>query len=240
MATTLASCISQARLHLKETTARFWSDAELFAIAVKGCNDMWGAIIDLNQEHYLTVDTSNVTLAAAGTSLTGVPTDTFRVHIIEPSDTTAAGASRGVMFVPRDYNSPEFIRARSMSAQDPGNGIIIYYTLTGSGSPIAAPTVLVAPAISATLALRFVYVPSLPALTLSGPASNNPIPGESDQAIIAWIIAFARAKEREDRSPDPNWLRVYATEKQSLLTRMTPRQTQEPDVVDGFFQDLWC
>jgi hypothetical protein len=73
-------------------------------------------------------------------------------------------------------------------------------------------------------------------------SGNNPIPGESDQALIAYIVAFARAKEREDRSPDPNWIAVYANEKQSILTRLTPRQSQEPDVVEalwGEWGNLW-
>lgn len=236
MATLLSSIRSQARLHLKETTARFWSEAELLDIILKGCNDLWGAIIDLNQEHYLTIDTTNVSMAANSETLTGVPSDCFRVHLIEPRDTTGTGSTRQVEFVPRDYNSKEFERARSQSAIDANTAQVIYYSLIGAGSPVGAPTVQVGPQITTAMNLRFVYVPGLGTLTA---ASNNPIPGESDQALIAWTVAFARAKEREDRSPDPNWIRVYATEKQALLTRMTPRQTQEPEVVGALFEDLW-
>jgi hypothetical protein len=99
---------------------------------------------------------------------------------------------------------------------------------------VATPTVRVVPQISGTLLLRFIYVaaPGSAALTLN---SANPIPGESDNAMMAWIIAQARAKEREDRSPDPNWLAIYGTEKQSLLVRMAPRQQQEPEVVEDLF-----
>lgn len=233
MATLISAVESQSRLHLKEVTASFWTSNELVDIINKGIKDLWGAIVDLNQEHFLTVDTTNVSLAVNGVTLTGVPADVFRVHLIEPGDTTVDTGGGSVLFRPKDYNSNEFINARAMTAQDPSNGLKVYYTLSAAGAPVAAPTVHVAPKLSTALsALRFVYVPVLAAVAAAG---NNPIPGESDNALIAWCVAYARAKEREDRSPDPNWLAIYATEKQNLLVRLTPRQTQEPDVVDGFF-----
>lgn len=236
MPTLLSSIRSQARLHLKETTAKFWTDAELLDITIKGVNDLWGAVIDLAGEHFQTIDATNVSLAADGTTLTGVPADTFRVHLIEPRDTTSSGAHRSVLFVPRDYNSAEFIAARARSSTYPTSGLTIYYALRSQGAPVAAPTVEVAPKVNSAVNLRFVYIPTLATLTA---ASDNPIPGESDHALIAWTVAFARPKEREDRSPDPNWLTIYATEKQALLTRLTPRQTQEPEVVEGVFDYLW-
>lgn len=235
MATALSSIESQARIHLKEVTASFWSSAELIDIINKGIKDLWGAIIDLNQEHFITVDESNVTLEASTSSLTGVPSDVFRVHLIEPRDTTPTGSFRNVEFVPRDYNHPLFRNARAQGVLDASTGINIYFTVSQAGAPVGAPTILVAPQVDSQLPLRFVYVPVLAAVASSG---NNPIPGESDQALIAWCVAYARAKEREDRSPDPNWLAVYATEKQNILVRCAPRQTQEPEIVDGVF-DAW-
>ncbi len=234
MATTIGDIITDARFELKEPVASYWSDAELLGHFKKGVNDLWGAIIDLNQEHYLTVDTTNVSLAANSDALTGVPADCFRVELIEPRVVTSSGATPDVMFWPRDYKSSAFRNARQLSAQDPLGGLDIFYTLTQAGSPVGAPTVLTAPQVSSAVLLRFVYTP--------GPGSKdftlnsvNPIPGESDNALMAWTIAYARVKDREDRSPDPNWLAIYSTEKQSLLVRMTPRQTQEPDVVEDVF-----
>lgn len=234
MATLLSSLESQSRLHLKEVTASFWSSAELIDIMNKGIKDLWGAIVDLNDEHFLTIDITNVTMAANTATLTGVPTDVFRIRIIEPADTTNEGTR--VLFVPRDYNSPEFINARSQTAQDPANGLFINYTVSQAGAPVGAPTIHVAPQINTALALRVAYVPVQAAVAAN---ANNPIPGESDNALIAWTIAYARAKEREDRSPDPNWLAVYATEKRNILVRCAPRQTQEPEVVDSLFGAYW-
>lgn len=210
----------------------YWSSQELVDIISKGANDLWGALIDLHQEHFQTIDTTNVTLAANTDSLTGVPLDTFRVLLIEPADTTSAGAARSCMFVPRDYNAPEFAQARSYDSQSPANGLVIYYSVTQPGFPVAAPTILTAPKVSTTFTLRFVYIPGLGTLTA---ASNNPIPGGSDAALINWTVAHAMSKDREDRMPDPNWLAMYSSEKQNLLVRSTPRQEQEPDVVPDLF-----
>ena len=245
-ATPYSALIAAARFHLlarrgSDSTTQddqFWTDAELLSIATRGTTDLWAAIVDLHEEHFLTNDSTNVSLASGDTSLTGVPADTFRVYLIEPRDVSETGANRYVLFIPRDYNHQEFINARMYPQLTPSFGTNIFYALAGAGGPNAAPTIYTAPKVSAEILLRFVYIPVLgvSAYTL---ATSNPIPGESDHALIAWIVAYARAKEREDRSPDPTWIAVYATEKQSLLMRMVPRQEQEPQVVDGLFDSYW-
>lgn len=224
---------------LLETTASFWSDAELLEHLVEGVKDLWGAIVDLHQEHYATDDATNVSLAASSNSLTGVPTDVFRVLLIEPRVLTSGTTGAHIRFVPRDYNSPEFEQARAMSAQQPSDGLVIYYTIFGAGAPTGtAPTIKVAPQISSALTLRLVYIPTLASSGYSA-STENPIPGEADNALYAWCMAFARAKERDDRSPDPNWLAVYATEKQNIITRLTPRQEHEPEYVSGMFEEFY-
>lgn len=214
----------------------FWTDQELLNHVTNGAKDLWAAILDVYGDHYLTVDTTNVTLAANTDQLTGVPADCFRVNLIEPRDLSVQGDTRNTQFVPRKYNHPAFMSARSNAPFDPTTGGIVCFDVSGVGSPNGAPTILTAPRLSSTMNLRFVYNPTLATLTL---ASVNPLPGEADMALISYGIAFARAKERDDRSPDPSWIAVYATEKQSILTRITPRQDQEPDVVDGVFDDYW-
>jgi hypothetical protein len=219
-------------------SAPFWSSAELIDLAVLGIKDLWGHFIDLGQEHFLTIDATNVTLAPNTSTLTGVPTDVFRVYLIEPADLSSTSSARYLQFVPRDYNSADFTAARSRSlsttvADQNGSSLTtIFYAVMAAGPPVGTMMIAVAPMITDTLALRLVYIPTVATLTS---ASSNPIPGESDQAIIAYMVAFARAKEREDRSPDPNWLTIYKTERDHLMTRATPRQVQEPEVVEDFF-----
>jgi hypothetical protein len=239
MATLLSAIETQARRVLQETTASFWSSAELIDIMNDGIKDLWGATVDLHQEHFLTNDITNVSISASTGQLSGVPTDVFRVHLIEPKVTAPSGAYNGLVFLPRDYNSPDFIAARTLGDVDPGQDQGICYCVTQAGAPVGAPTVLIAPTLSSAIAagsLRFVYVPTL-AAKVAG--DSNPIPGESDNALKAWTVAYALAKDREDRSPDPNWLAIYGTEKANILTRLTPRQTQEPEFVEPLFGGLW-
>ena len=235
MAATLDQLIGRSRGLLNEPTPKFWSNKELLDHAIAACTDLWGAYIDLHEEHFQTIDATNVSMAASSSTLTGVPSDMFRVVAIEPRDLSSSSASRNMVFVPRDYHASEFVSARSLSSQDPGSQTI-YYAMTLAGPPTGTVTIEVAPQISSAVLLRLVYVATLAALTGS---STNPIPGESDTAVLAWIMAWARAKERPDTMPDPAWLAVYQTEKQSLLVRNTPRQEDEEEYVIGMFEERW-
>lgn len=237
MATTIASLLTQVRAQLVEATARFWTDAELRSIMRLGALDLWGAILDLHQDHYFRVTTDPV-LRANASEISGVPPDCFRILLIEPADTSSSAAGHQCIFTPAKYKDTAFAVARSLTAQDPTSlpSREIYYDIVGEGSPVAPPQILTAPLISSDLRVRLVYCPTIWPDGAASVPENNPIPGESDNALKAWTIAFARAKETETRQPDSGWLGVYATEKQTILTRLTPREEQEPDVVEDLFQ----
>ena len=237
MATLLSAIETQARRHLIEPTASYWSSAELIDIINQGIRDLWRDVVDLKQEHFLTNDTTNVTMAANTATLTGVPSDVHKVYLIEPLDSSSDSANKGLVFTPLDYNHKRFQSVRTMDAIDPSNNVI-YYAVTGAGAPTGSSStvVYVGPQVNDAVSVRFVYVPTL-AAKVAG--DNVPIPGEADNALIAWTVAFARAKEREDRSPDPNWLAIYSTEKGHLMQSLGLRQYHEPFCVDGFFEEYW-
>ncbi len=235
MATTLASLETIIRGHLRETTPRYWTSQELTNLMILGVHDLWRSVNDLKLNHFCTVDTTNVSLAASATSLTGVPADCVRVHMLEPRDMTALATSK-LIFTPLPYNDVKFQSARGLDALDPSNGGIIYWTQMGAGGPISAPTVVTAPKTTTAVDLAFTYVPVLGTLTN---ASTNPIPGESDNALVCWTVAYARAKENDASSPDPIWLKLYATEKQNILNSLAPRQDQEPTTVNALFEAYW-
>lgn len=239
MASALSTIETKARRRLNEISASFWSSQDLIDLANLGIKDLWGAITDLHQEHYMTVDITNVSIAASAEVMAGVPSTVFRVLLIEPKTVSSSGSYRNLQFVPRDYNSVEFAGARTLGDVDPTNAQVIYYSISQAGAPVAAPTIHIGPSLTTAMAageIRLVYIPTIADVASGG---NNPIPGESDNALIAWVIAFALASEREDRGPDPGWLAIYATEKQALLTRLTPRQEQEPEYVEAMFESLW-
>jgi hypothetical protein len=235
MATTIAALIVQVRAHLNEPTASFWTDAELTSILHNGVRDLWRAINDNFQNYFLTIDATNVSMAAGATTLTGVPADVSIVRLIEPRSLTSYPF---VKFLHRPYDHPDFQAARAAGTFDPSQLGTIYFDISDAGAPVAAPTIRVAPSISAALLLTLGYVPTLKYSGV-GAFTDNPVPGESDQALVNWGVAYARAKEREDRSPDPAWVQMYSAEKQNILTSLTPRQTQDETVAEGMFEDSW-
>lgn len=231
MPTQLSTIETLARRHLLEQNPSFWTSAELVDICAAGIRDLWRDTVDLKQEHYLTVDDANVSMEASSSVLTGIPNDVHKVYLIEPRDT----ATYGLTFEPRDYNDKHFIGARSSTAIDASAGTI-YYAITGQGAPVGAPIIRVAPQVTSQVLLSFSYIPTIGTLTSS---SIVPIPGEADDALVAWVVAFARAKEREDRSPDPNWIAIYNTNKQHILESLGLRQYQESSFVNAMFEEYW-
>lgn len=211
----------------------FWTEQELHDILALGCKDLWRAIVDLHQGHFTTIDATNVSLAANSSALTGVPADCFRVLMIEARNLATNSSTGGFYFVPKPYKSAQFQAARVLTANAAqALTTAILFDILNAGSPVAAPSIVVAPQIGSALLLSLVYTHTLAALTES---DINPIPGESDNALVSWCVAWAIAKQREDRSPDPKWIQLYANDKQSLLTALTPRQEQEEEVVEGMF-----
>lgn len=235
MATTISQIETLARTRLEELTPRFWTSAEITAIIIAGIKDLWREIVNLKQEHFLTVSES-VTLAADSDALSNVPTDVHKVYLIEPLDGSQDSANNGLYFKPIEYNDPKFIAARNSEAIDPQSDII-YYAIISAGAPVGAPTIKVAPEVNSEVALRFVYVPTISGSLATG--DNVPIPGDADNALVAWTVAYARAKERDDRAPDPNWLTTYKSEKDRIINSLGVRQLQEPQFVDALFESEW-
>lgn len=235
MASQISTIETLARRHLLETSASFWTSAELVDLCIAGIRDLWRETVDLKEEYYLTIDNSNVSLEASTSTLTGIPNDVHKIYLIEPRDVSENSANQGLSFEPKDYNDKRFIAARASSAVDPTNAVI-YYAITGQGGPVNAPVIRVAPLTTSRVPISFCYVPTIGALVAG---SVIPIPGEADNALTAWVVAYARAKEREDRSPDPSWLSVYSTEKSHLINSLGGRQLQEEQFVNAMFEDYW-
>lgn len=223
----------------------FWTEDELHQHLVNAAKDLWKAIVDLHQGHFsryvdsTTTPVGTLTLPAGVsgrmTFMTGVPSDCFRILNIEPEDLGSNSSTIVRYFKPKQMQHQDFQAARAMSLQDNTTYLTIYYDILNAGSPVAEPQIVTAPPISSSLACRLMYVYTLPTLL---DTDTNPIPGESDNAMIAWAVAYAKQKEQDssNRVPDPGWLAVYNTEKQGLLVALTPRQEQEEEVVEGMFE----
>lgn len=235
MATAIKDLLPVIRDRLIETQPGFWGDDELVKIVANGVRDLWRSTVDLKQEHYLTIDNTHVSLTANLAYLTGVPADVHKIYMIEPRDLSVNGVNRNLSFTPLDYNDIYFQSARGMDAIDPSNAVI-YYAIHGAGAPVSAPTVLVAPQVSSAVDLSFCYVPTLGTLNAE---SIIPIPGEADNALVNWTVAYAMAKQKEDRVPDMATLQLYSTDKQNLLQSLGLREYQEPTFVRAIYEDYW-
>jgi hypothetical protein len=234
MPTLLSALETKVRINLNAPAATdlFWSSSEIVGWLNDGSKDLWKAIKDLYQKHHYTIDRTNVSLAASTTSLTGVPADVHDIGFIRAR--TPANYPN-LRFYKKDYGSDEFEAALSQSAID-SNGLgVIFYDILAAGGPVGAPTIMVAPMCNAEILLELGYVPTIGDQTA---AQNNPIPGESDAALVAYATAWCRAKERDDKQPDPGWLTIYATEKENLRTSLTPRSLQDPEVAVGLFEGM--
>lgn len=236
MATTLQSLITDVRSLLIAPIAgdnadEFWTDAELLGHMNRGIKELWREINDLYQHHFLTVDKTNVSMVAGSDQLSGVPADMAILRHLGPRDPTVYPYLR---FEKKDFDHRDFIAAETQSAFDPTQLRLVYFYISQAGAPVAAPEIHIAPLVSGTILLTLKYVPTLPLYTAN---DNNPIPGESDQALISWTLAWARAKEREDRQPDPNIIGTYAAERQKILTSLAPRQTQDEEVTEALFEE---
>lgn len=235
MPTTLQAIEVDARVFLNETTADFWTSTELVQHMNDAIKDLWRATVDLGEEYYLTIDSTNVSLAADASTLTGVPAGVYKVVKIHPRDMSPSSSNLGLLFKYADYHSDVFQSALGENDVDPSQTLLYYY-VEGAGGPVAAPTIRVAPQVTTAVNLTLAYVPTQADLASTG---NNPIPGESDAAIMHYTVAMALAKVRPDGQPDPVHLDLYGTLKQALITSMTPRDISEPEVVDAFFGEWW-
>jgi len=250
MASRFTDVLPLVRQRLIETTATFWTDSELFNMMFLGARDLWRDIVDLKQDHYIKIDAVNMSLPASTNTSTspselplsnfmvvGVPNDIHKIINIEPTNNQFGGSNYGLMFRPLSFQHETFVFLRTQAPIQPTNDVV-YYNLHNPGGPVGAPDIFFAPQVTSKVNLAVAYVPTLGNFDSTG---NDiiPIPGEADNAIIAWTVAFARAKERDDRSPDPNWLAVYATEKQHLLQSLGIRQYQELPTADAMFSQYW-
>ena len=232
MATLLSALETQVRVNLNAPAATdlFWTSAEMIFWLNQGAKDLWKAIKDVYQKHHYTIDITSVSLAASATALSGVPADVADIYYIRPR---VPADYPNLRFIKGDYGSLEFGGQLQVSPLDAGQSGVILYDLIGAGGPVAAPVIKVAPSVNGTILLELGYVPTIGNQTA---AQNNPIPGEADAALIAYATAWARAKERPDKQPDPGWISIYGTEKDNLVVSLTPRSLQDPEYAEGMFE----
>lgn len=233
MATLLSTILVISRDRLNEPVPRFWQNGELLRYANRGIRDMHRQLGATHQNYFHEISTL-VTQAASATSLSAVPSNVSIIHGLEPADLVAHPA---LFYKRADYTSPSFQAARSVTAQDPQSGGTVYYAPTQAGAPVAAPVILVAPPLSTAVTLRLTFMPTVGAELVA--TDPNPIPGEADNALMHWIVGYAKGRQKGSQQPDAVELGYYQNELNRIMAAITPRDDSEPEVVEGMFEEYW-
>jgi hypothetical protein len=231
--TTIQSIINDVRIQLNEPSANLWQDSELLGYANRGIKDLRRHINQTHQNYSFSLSTGAVATAASSSELTGVPTDVGVILNLEPADLQTYPLN----FRPAAWESSKFQSARRDDPFEATQGGTVWYCITGVGAPSGvAPTIRIAPQVTAVVPLNLSYQPVPANLALS---DNVPLPGDADQALIEWVCAYAIARERGDENPDAKRMAAYNGEVAKILVAVAPRDESEPQVVDAMFEDYW-
>lgn len=232
--TPIDNLIYQVRTQLREPIPAFWSDNELVTWMNNGARILYRAIVDLYQDYFNVIDESSCFIEAGQKMIWGIPEDVYKVVMIEPRVLGEQSTTRGLIFKPRGWTDPAFVQARARPARPPQN-TVVYYTLMKAGAPVGPPEIRIAPVLTDGVLLTVTYVHAYQPFCT---ADRNPIPGESDAALVHYTLAHALAKERGETEPDAAQLALFGTERTDILTRLDIRQLQESQVALGMFEGV--
>lgn len=213
-----------------------WDDDELLGHARKGISRLWRRIVDVYENHFMTIDSTSAFIDAGATSISGIPDDCYRVVLVEPRVIGPSSSNPGLIFKPKKWQDPLFLNARAQAPITPSEGIV-YYQLHEQGPPIGPPVVRIGPTLASSMLLTIAYNQRI-AVEALDEDDDNPIPGDADHALTCWIVAHAKAKDREDQRPDQGWMSDFEKETYTILTSLAPRQSQEQEHVEGFLEGV--
>jgi hypothetical protein len=239
---TCQSIIDNARVHLNDPNKTFWSDAELLVHLNAGAKDCWRHVQNLLQDYFFQIiEDGTVTQDVNATTLTIATSPTPKIYKIQGIEPVTQANYPALNYFPRKYMHPDMVRARTADAVDPGSCGPAYYAIAGRGND-ALPTIYVAPKFTAQVPIRLVFTPGIGTLLIG---DANPIPGESDQALENFIVAYAKPKETDEDgagqnpgTPDAGWLAMYKAERDSMCVSLDPRQEDQPDVAEGVHENF--
>lgn len=151
------------RENLDETTAGYWTDAEIQRKIVRRFRKLWNKIIALREDWYKSSTPATVTLVS-DTLKYALAADFFRVATIR---TTTSG-KESVQWVFMSCKDPRFIEGQraDVTYTDPG---VIYYDIEGLAG--ASANIVVSPRPRATLvgSMEYYTLPTDPTSTFALP-----------------------------------------------------------------------
>ena len=133
MADSLTTMTTLIRDNLDETTAGYWTDAEIQRKIVRRFRELWSRIIGIRDDWFKSTTPATVTLVS-GTLKYSLAADFFRVATIR---TTTSG-KEAVQWIWMSCKDPRFVEGQraDVTYSDPG---IIYYDIEGVTSIVVSP-----------------------------------------------------------------------------------------------------
>lgn len=230
--------INDVRNDLDEFSPQAWSDTALLewlnkgltrvALRVREQREHWLDRIILSTDSPSTIReetyTPSTSLKATvnGTTLT-LPPNCIEVVKILPTDT--ALIDRGIQFISKSQSSIEFNRAqRESNLSSAGT---YYYDMRGKS------TLVVAPYFTETFDISLQYV-ALPDII----TADSTVPTMFDEMLDAVVLyAHARALQAIKHADYTNAYKLFKEELNDLLSLTRPRESSNPLVVEGVFDD---
>lgn len=138
MATTLATLLTNIRLHIDEPVSNYWTNAELTSYIVNRQLDLWRRIYRLKEDYFIATPGATVNLVAGQyiyQTADGIPANLFRVSSIR----SLTSGQTGVKFIMADPASNQFIDGLrpDITVSNPS---IYLYAIRGNGMLWVSPT----------------------------------------------------------------------------------------------------
>lgn len=176
MADSVANMITVIRDNLDETTAGYWSDAEITRRIVRRFRSLWSRMIAIRDDWFRSATAATLTLVSGTSRYTfaGMSvTDFFRVASIR---TTTSG-KEVVQWHWRSSKDPRFIEGlrADVSVSDP---LVYYYDVDGVNAILVSPL----PRAALTAAVDYYTIPTDPVTSFS-----------LQDPLLRWVEAGATA-----------------------------------------------
>lgn len=160
MADSVATMLTVVRDHLDETSAGYWSDAEITRAVVRNFRQLWARIIAIRDDWFKSTTPATLSILADGTLKYALPADFFRAASIR---TTTSG-KEFIRWEWRSCKDPIFIAGQrgDITNTDPS---VIYYDIEGVSSIVISPV----PRQALAAALEYYTIPTDPATAFTLP-----------------------------------------------------------------------
>lgn len=231
--------IVQVRRDLQETTPQIWSDTALLdwinAGIAKVALGMHSVIQDWLTRRMKSTDPVETIFGSSfdpsGLKITGgtntytLPPNMIEIRSLEPLN--QSDINLGIRFIPRNINSLDFMSAGRLTSS--AAQITYFYDEVGLTNLVIAPT----PATGTSIDVNLLYVAHPE--TLDAGTTITQLPVQSFEAVKAYAMFRAY---RSIAHPDANLeFARYKEELADLKDFSSPRESQDPLVVEGMFDE---